>query len=116
MSKSLTTTKTEKKLPPIHPGRILFADMRDEEISINGLAQAIRVPAIRPALAKIGLGSLNYQILRRTWATEFDSEGNSPHTRAALAGHSVDVSENIYRQTKPEDLRRAVDDWSKGLQ
>jgi hypothetical protein len=38
MSKSPTTTKREKKLPPIHPGKILAEDMRDEEISINGLA------------------------------------------------------------------------------
>jgi integrase len=71
---------------------------------------------IRPALAKIGLGFLNFQILRRTWETEFDLDGKNPHTRAALAGHSVDVSENVYRQTKPEDVRRAVDDWSKRLQ
>ena len=42
MSKSPTITKGEKKLPPIHPGRILLEDMRDEEISINGLAQATR--------------------------------------------------------------------------
>lgn len=48
MSKSPTTT--EDKLPPIHPGKILLEDMRDEEISINGLAQAIRVPANRISL------------------------------------------------------------------
>lgn len=48
MSKSPTTT--EKKLPPIHPGRILREDLRDEGISINGLARAIRVPANRISL------------------------------------------------------------------
>jgi addiction module HigA family antidote len=50
MSKSPTTTKREKKLPPIHPGKILLEDLRDEEISINGLARAIRVPANRISL------------------------------------------------------------------
>jgi plasmid maintenance system antidote protein VapI len=45
MSKSRIIT--EKKLPPIHPGRILLEDLKDEQISINGLAQAIRVPANR---------------------------------------------------------------------
>ena len=50
MSKSPTTTKGEKRLPPIHAGKILFEDMRDEGISINGLAQAIRVPANRISL------------------------------------------------------------------
>jgi len=47
MSKSSIITKT---LPPIHPGAILMEDLRDEEISINGLAQAIRVPANRISL------------------------------------------------------------------
>jgi addiction module HigA family antidote len=46
MSKSRTTTK----LPPIHPGAILLEDLKDEGISINGLAQAIRVPSNRISL------------------------------------------------------------------
>ena len=50
MSKSPATTKGARKLPPIHPGRILLEDMKDEQISINGLAQAIRVPANRISL------------------------------------------------------------------
>jgi addiction module HigA family antidote len=50
MSKSPITTKAGTRLPPIHPGKILLEDMRDEGISINGLAQAIRVPANRVSL------------------------------------------------------------------
>ena len=49
-SKSRAASNGEDKLPAIHPGRILLEDMRDEEISINGLAQAIRVPANRISL------------------------------------------------------------------
>jgi antitoxin HigA-1 len=49
MSKSSITTKATK-LPPIHPGKILLEDMKDEEVSINALAQAIRVPANRISL------------------------------------------------------------------
>lgn len=49
MSKSPTTTKSAKLLP-IHPGKILLEDLKDEGISINGLAQAIRVPANRISL------------------------------------------------------------------
>ena len=52
MSKSSITT--EKRLPPIHPGRILHEDLKDEQISINGLAQAIRVPANRISLIVYG--------------------------------------------------------------
>ena len=50
MSKSPTSTNGETKLPPVDPGKILLEDMKDEEISINGLAQAIRVPANRISL------------------------------------------------------------------
>jgi antitoxin HigA-1 len=60
MSKSSTTTKGTtaapdrkgegEKLPAIHPGKILLEDLNDEGISINGLAQAIRVPANRISL------------------------------------------------------------------
>jgi addiction module HigA family antidote len=49
MSKSPTTNKGAK-LSPIHPGRILLEDMKDEEVSINALARAIRVPANRVSL------------------------------------------------------------------
>ena len=45
MLKSPTITK--KALDPIHPGRILREDLQDEEISLNALALAIRVPANR---------------------------------------------------------------------
>jgi len=50
MSKSPTTTGGETKLRPIHPGEILRQDLKDEGFSINGLAQAIRVPANRISL------------------------------------------------------------------
>jgi addiction module HigA family antidote len=48
MSKLPITTKD--KLPPIHPGKILLEDLKDEQISINGLAKAIRVPVNRISL------------------------------------------------------------------
>ncbi len=41
---------TNTRLPPIHPGEILREDLDDEGISINGLAQALRVPANRISL------------------------------------------------------------------
>jgi addiction module HigA family antidote len=50
MSKSPTTTakKTARaKLPPVHPGEILRETLEDLGISMNRLAQALRVPANR---------------------------------------------------------------------
>ena len=63
MSKSSITT--EKKLPPIHPGRILLEDMKDEQISINGLAQAIRVPANRISLIVNGKRGISNEMARK---------------------------------------------------
>jgi addiction module HigA family antidote len=48
MSRSPITTKDT--LPPNHPGKILLEDLKEEQISINGLAKAIRVPANRISL------------------------------------------------------------------
>ncbi len=50
MSKSPTTTKGERSCRRFTPAKSLLEDMKDEEISINGLAQAIRVPANRISL------------------------------------------------------------------
>jgi addiction module HigA family antidote len=53
MSKSSTTSEASEsaaKFPPIHPGKILLEDLKDEGVSINGLARAIRVPANRISL------------------------------------------------------------------
>ena len=50
MSKSPTTPgkKTASaKLPPVHPGEILKETLEDLGISMNRLAQALRVPANR---------------------------------------------------------------------
>ena len=49
MSKSPTAAKAAK-LAPIHPGKILLEDLRDEGVGINRLAQSIRVPANRISL------------------------------------------------------------------
>jgi addiction module HigA family antidote len=58
MSKAPITTKREK-LPPIHPGTILLEDLKDEDISINKLARAIRVPANRISLIVNGKRSIS---------------------------------------------------------
>jgi antitoxin HigA-1 len=58
MSKSPTTIK-RAMLPPIHPGKILLEDLRDEEISINFLARATRVPANRISLIVNGKRSIS---------------------------------------------------------
>jgi hypothetical protein len=54
------------------------------------------------------LTQLNAQILRRTWSTYFAEAEKDSKLRSYLAGHSVDVSENEYRQPPMESLKKAV--------
>jgi integrase len=58
---------------------------------------------IQPALAKVGLASINFHVLRRTWVTQ-------------LAGHGVDVHENEYRQPQTSVLKRAMRKLERHLQ
>ncbi len=46
-SKSRTTTAKAAKVAPVHPGEILKETLEDLEMSMNQLAQALRVPANR---------------------------------------------------------------------
>jgi|SRR5579871_448722 len=71
---------------------------------------------IQPSLRQVGLADVNFQVLRRTWVTEFGEVERDPHVRAQLAGHSVDVHENEYRQSQPEVLKRAMRKLEKRLQ
>jgi integrase len=71
---------------------------------------------IKPVLRRVGLDNVNFQVLRRTFVTELGEDEPDPLVRATLAGHSVNVSENEYRQAKPEALRRAMDRLGERLQ
>jgi hypothetical protein len=72
---------------------------------------------IRPALQKIGLGWVNYQVLRRTAVTLLNSTANAdPTIIAAMLGHTVDVSLNTYNQVGIERQRQAVQTLDCALQ
>lgn len=72
--------------------------------------------SIRQALEKVGLGYATFQVLRRTWVTEFSEAEKDPTVRAQLAGHTVDVHENEYHQPQTSALRRAMKKLEKRLQ
>ena len=59
---------------------------------------------IGPALKSIGLGHINYQAMRRTFASQGKASGVDAKTRSDIMGHSVDVNENQYAQT-PFDVK-----------
>jgi integrase len=71
---------------------------------------------IRPALAKIGLGWVNFQVMRRTAANELKEVESDPRVRADIMGHSVDVHENEYRQSSLKAKQRAMKRLGSRLQ
>jgi integrase len=72
---------------------------------------------IKPALQKIGLGFVNYQVLRRTAVTLLNSTANADATIiAAMLGHTVDVSLNTYNKVGIERQRTAVQTLDNELQ
>jgi len=67
-------------------------------------------------LELVGLGDVNFQALRRTWVTEFSAVEEDSHVRAAIAGHSVDVHQNEYRQSKVEAMQLSMNKLGEHLQ
>lgn len=63
---------------------------------------------IRPTLAKLGLGWVNYQVLRRSAVTLLNATGADGSIVAAQCGHTVDVSTNVYNKVGIERQLSAV--------
>lgn len=63
---------------------------------------------IHPALSKIGLDWVNFQVMRRTAANNLKEVERDPRVRADIMGHSVNVHENEYRQSSMKEKRRAM--------
>ena len=68
---------------------------------------------MQPALAKVGLGWANFQVMRRTHGTLMRQLKEDPHAVAAQLGHTVDVSLNVYAQSPVEGRRDMVNRLEK---
>jgi len=70
----------------------------------------------QPGLKKLGLGWVNFQVLRRTHASLLDGLGIDPQVRADQMGHSVDVNQNRYTRASLERRRSAVNALEAALE
>jgi integrase len=69
---------------------------------------------IKPAARKLGLGYVNWQVLRRSFGTWLKITGADPKDAQGLMRHSrISTTMDIYVQDVPESQRRAVDRLSK---
>jgi integrase len=64
---------------------------------------------IKPAGQKLGIGFVNWQVLRRSYATWLAQAGADPKAVQGLMRHSrIGTTMDIYAQFVPESQRRAV--------
>ena len=72
----------------------------------NMMARYIR-PRLKPV--EVGLGWVDYRVMRRTHSSLMKAQGVDPKVIADQQGHTVDVSVNVYMQTTIEGKREAVE-------
>ena len=64
---------------------------------------------IKPAARKIGAGWVNWQVLRRSYATWLDLARVSVKDAQGLMRHSrASTTQDLYQQVVPESQRKAV--------
>ena len=72
--------------------------------------------SMHPALAKVGLGWVNFQVMRRTHATFMKALGIDAKLVADQLGHGLDVSQNVYTQSSVEIRQAALNQLERSLQ
>ena len=64
---------------------------------------------IKPAARKLGIGWVNWQVLRRSYGTWMSEAGAEPKAVQAQMRHSrISMTMDIYAQFVPKSQRRAV--------
>jgi integrase len=70
---------------------------------------------IKPRLETVGLGWIDFQVMRRTHSSLMRELGVDPKTVADLMGHDVKVNLNVYTQTSMETRLQAVETLESAL-
>jgi integrase len=68
-----------------------------------------------PRLKPVGLGWVNFQVMRRSHSCLLKELDVDPQVRAEQMGHTVDVNENVYTRTSLERRREAVNKLESAL-
>lgn len=63
-----------------------------------------------PALASVGLGWVDFHVMRRTHATLMNEIHDDPKLIADQLGHTLDVNQNVYTRVSLMRRKRAVDE------
>jgi integrase len=71
--------------------------------------------SLQPKLKDIGLGWVNFQVMRRTHSTLMNNMGIEGKLVADQLGHSLDVNQNVYTQSPVERRKVAIDQLETAL-
>ena len=69
----------------------------------------------KPRLESVGLGWVNFQVMRKTHSCMGNQEDIDPQVRAEQMGHSVDVNQNVYTRSSMNKRIQAVNTIEKAL-
>lgn len=72
--------------------------------------------AIRPALRRVGLGWVTFQVMRRTHASLMRELGQDAKAVADQLGHTLDVDLNVYTQTSVEYRGAALETLESAIE
>ena len=70
----------------------------------------------KPRLEAVGLGWVNFQVMRRTHSCLLAELGVEPKIRADQMGHTVEVNENVNTRASLRQRRAAVNALKPALQ
>ena len=70
---------------------------------------------LQPAANLAGLTTVNFQVLRRSFATALQKYGNVKDIQGALRHASPDLTAEVYMQSIPESVRNAVEKLDQKL-
>lgn len=68
-----------------------------------------------PALASVGLGWVDFHVMRRTHATLMNEIHDDPKLVADQLGHTLDVNQNVYTRVSMMRRKQAVDELEAGV-
>jgi integrase len=71
---------------------------------------------IAPALNAVGLGWVDFHVMRRTHATLMNEIHDDPKLVADQLGHTVDVNQNVYTRVSLMRRKYAVDEFESAVQ
>jgi len=98
--------KTFKMVRSDNPGDLVFQSIRK---GVPMSDHNILTRHIKPAARKLGIGWVNWQVLRRSYGTWMAESGAEPKAVQAQMRHSrISTTMDIYAQFVPESQRRAV--------